>query len=129
LRIAGAAQSPFTPSAVRAVAAASAGVPRIVNTLCFTALTLAFGAGTPRVTEALIDEAVADLSLDSSVGQTPVCRGLPAPAFAIPAPAAGRAPALAAALLLVAVFIAGFAFWSSTRHNALKYVTTEGNAS
>jgi hypothetical protein len=75
---------------------------------------------------------VADLSLDISVGQPSVCKGLqplPAPAFAIPAPAAGRAPALAAALLLVAVFIAGFAFWSSTRHNALKYVTTEGNAS
>jgi general secretion pathway protein A len=121
LRIAGAAQSPFTPSAVRAVAAASAGVPRIVNTLCFTALTLAFGAGIPRVTEALIDEAVADLSLETPVSAEAApeaprvsARALAPPSFAAAAarPRIGRTPALAA-LVLIAIAIAGFALWST----------------
>jgi general secretion pathway protein A len=121
LRVAGAEQSPFTPAAVRAISAASAGVPRIINTLCFTALTLAFGAGAPRVTEGLIDEAAADLSLETvvpaaSASQPTVLStpAIPSPAFAVAASGPGivRTPALAA-IVTIAIGIAGFALWST----------------
>ena len=64
LNVAGAPRSPFSALAVRAIAAASKGVPRIVNTICFNALTLAFAAGKRTVDEAYIVEVLKDLSLD-----------------------------------------------------------------
>lgn len=42
LKVAGVNKSPFSPDAVAAIAAASDGVPRNINKICFNALTFAF---------------------------------------------------------------------------------------
>lgn len=36
LRVAGATENPFTPAAIEAIAEASSGIPRMINTLCFS---------------------------------------------------------------------------------------------
>ena len=63
LKVAGAPCNPFSASAVRAIATATKGVPRIVNTICFNALTLAFAVGKRTVDAADIAEVLKDLSL------------------------------------------------------------------
>ena len=49
LKAAGASVSLFAPDALDAVAAASGGVPRNVNTICFNSLTLAYAVGNRQV--------------------------------------------------------------------------------
>jgi type II secretory pathway predicted ATPase ExeA len=93
LRVAGAPCNPFTDGAVRRIAAASKGVPRIVNTLCFAALTLAFAASSRTVSEADVAEAVSDLELET--------RDLPVPAFSVPVQTSRSAAAVAAVVLVV----------------------------
>jgi general secretion pathway protein A len=63
----GAAHNPFSAAALRAIAAASKGVPRNINTICFNALTLAFALGKRIIDEADINEVVKDLALDVNV--------------------------------------------------------------
>jgi general secretion pathway protein A len=138
LKVAGASQNPFTPAAVQAIASASAGVPRVVNTLCFSALTLAFAANTRSVTEAYVAEAVTDLSLDAPVSvthQRERTQSSQGPVLTVPASAGARTPAVAAALLLIAVVIATFALWGDTPQDgrraapARQQLLTGGNAS
>jgi general secretion pathway protein A len=64
LSAAGAAHNPFTPDAIRAIAAASGGVPRNINTLCFAALTLGFADANRTISAACVAEAVSDLVLE-----------------------------------------------------------------
>ena len=57
---AGASRNPFLPEAVRAIATASKGVPRNINTLCFNALTIAFAVEKQSVDAACVAEVVRD---------------------------------------------------------------------
>lgn len=63
LNTAGAASTLFTPGARRAIAAASAGVPRNINTLCFNALTVAFAEEKKTVDEGCVREALKDRAI------------------------------------------------------------------
>lgn len=53
-------QKLFTPAAVRAVFAASRGVPRLINVICHKALMVAFGRGESCIGRAHVRRAVAD---------------------------------------------------------------------
>ncbi len=66
LACAGASANPFSRGAVSAIASASRGVPRNINTLCFNALTLAFAVGSRTVKASDVREVVASLSLHNS---------------------------------------------------------------
>jgi len=63
LEASGGSLSIFTPAAVDAIAAVSAGVPRNVNTLSYNALAIAFALNRPQVTGAHVAEAARDLGL------------------------------------------------------------------
>jgi len=65
IRIAGGSGNPFTKDAIEALAANSGGVPRLVNTLCFNALGLAFADRSKVVTSLHVAEAWADLRLEA----------------------------------------------------------------
>lgn len=65
IRKAGGSGNPFTPEAIRTIAALSGGVPRVVNTLCFNALGLAFADRSRVVTELHVSDAWADLRLEA----------------------------------------------------------------
>lgn len=60
LRRAGCERKVFDYKAIYLIHEHSAGVPRIINTLCNLALTYAFAAESPRVTEAIMQEVVSD---------------------------------------------------------------------
>ena len=51
------------PDAIDAIVAASGGIPRNVNTICFNALHFAFGLDLKRVGSAQVTEALRDLDL------------------------------------------------------------------
>jgi general secretion pathway protein A len=63
LTAAGTSSNPFTSGALRAIAAAAGGVPRIINTMCFNALSLAFAYERHAVTEAHVGEIIDDLKI------------------------------------------------------------------
>jgi type II secretory pathway predicted ATPase ExeA len=66
LRVAGYAGTPlFGSEAVERIASGSEGIPRNINNLCFHALTLGFARGAKRIDISIVDETLADLSLDS----------------------------------------------------------------
>jgi general secretion pathway protein A len=67
IKTAGGTRNPFTGDAVAAIAAASGGIPRIVNTLCFNALTLAFADSSTVVNKSHVAEVIADLRLEIPV--------------------------------------------------------------
>jgi general secretion pathway protein A len=67
----GAEQNPFSPAAVRAIAVASQGVPRNINTICFNALTLAFADDKKIVDEACVAQVVKDRALVEHVRARP----------------------------------------------------------
>jgi len=54
---------PFNPEATSAIARLSRGLPRLVNTLCDNALTVAVAEGTPVVSAAQVQTAARDLDL------------------------------------------------------------------
>ncbi|MDZ7842678.1 MAG: AAA family ATPase [Gammaproteobacteria bacterium] len=60
LKVAGGDPGLIGPEACRAVYRASRGTPRLINTLCDTALVYAYGANQPRVTEELMWEVIRD---------------------------------------------------------------------
>lgn len=73
LRVAGcgAAESIFSPEALRDVARHSTGVPRMVNSVCYRALYLAYANGERHVTGMLVQQAAKDLDLaHSDVNET-----------------------------------------------------------
>jgi general secretion pathway protein A len=130
--VASSRQQPFTENAVRTIATASGGVPRIVNALCFNALTVAFAQDHKTVTEADAAEAVADFSLpsdpSSSVFEEPV---LKFPAAAV-SPRSSGLPRFQLNFMQTAIFlvmvglllfgaaVAGFATGSRPVHSTLK---------
>jgi general secretion pathway protein A len=66
LRVAGYAGAPlFGSGALERIASGTEGIPRNINNLCFHALTLGFAKGAKRIETSIVDEALADLSLDS----------------------------------------------------------------
>jgi general secretion pathway protein A len=82
----GAAPTPFPAEAVAAIAAWSHGAPRLINSICDSALTLAFGNGARSISAACVAEVARDLRLRNGV-----------PAAMIPNPvAADKAPPVAA---------------------------------
>jgi TonB family protein len=56
----------FTPEALAAIAEESGGVPRLVNSICYRALSNAFAAGKRRVSAGIARQAVRDLDLSDS---------------------------------------------------------------
>jgi type II secretory pathway predicted ATPase ExeA len=66
LKAAGASTNLFVPDALDAIASASGGVPRNVNTICFNSLTLAYALKRQQVGRAEVAEVVHDLDLTES---------------------------------------------------------------
>ena len=62
LRVAGAKRSLFTAAAIDKIAERSAGIPRVVNSLCDLALVYAFAEERSQVCSAIVDEVVQDKS-------------------------------------------------------------------
>jgi TonB family protein len=56
----------FTPEALAAIAEESGGVPRLVNSICYRALSSAFAAGKRRVSAGIARQAIRDLDLSDS---------------------------------------------------------------
>ena len=61
--VAGGTHPPFTAQAVAGIAAASGAIPRLVNSLCDNALTIAFAEGVKEVQARHVQMAAADLQL------------------------------------------------------------------
>jgi len=64
LTSAGSSAALFSPEALEDIAAASEGVPRNINTICFNSLTLAYALGNRQVGRAEVAEALRDLDLN-----------------------------------------------------------------
>ncbi len=59
---------PFTAEAVDLIASASNGIPRVINTLCFNALSLGFAQHQKKIKIATVREVISDLELEMSDG-------------------------------------------------------------
>jgi TonB family protein len=70
LRVAGCkvAENLFSPESLARVAEQSEGIPRVVNSICYRALSLAYSAGERRVSATLVRQAARDLDLSRSPG-------------------------------------------------------------
>jgi general secretion pathway protein A len=68
---AGGTEPPFSAEAIEEVVRASEGIPRVINVLCDTALTLAFENRTSRVLDGHIREAAANLGFGEAPRQLP----------------------------------------------------------
>jgi type II secretory pathway predicted ATPase ExeA len=55
----------FTPAAMDLIVRYSGGIPRIINNLCFNAMSLSFAKGKRKIDESTLMEVVSDLSLES----------------------------------------------------------------
>jgi len=55
----------FTSGAMQIVAKHSAGIPRVINNLCFLALSLGYARGRKRIDESVLEEVISDLDLES----------------------------------------------------------------
>jgi general secretion pathway protein A len=67
LQVAGHRGSPlFTPGALELVAEASRGIPRLINNICFNALSLGCAMQKGQLDAAVVKEAARDLSMDSA---------------------------------------------------------------
>ena len=68
LRVAGyAGPELFAPGAMEALAERSRGIPRLINNICFNALSLGCAMQKPRIDAAVVNDAAGDLSMDYSV--------------------------------------------------------------
>lgn len=67
-------RSLFTPGALRLIADASRGIPRIINTLCFNSLCLCRARNTRLVDDTVVEEVIRDLRLP---GSGPLCAVAP----------------------------------------------------
>ncbi len=100
LEVAGYEGSPlFSPGALRIIAEHSQGIPRKINALCFSALSLACAMGRKMVDVTMMEEVIADRDVESirrpGVAPAVVSAPEPVPAPApvpVPAPVAVRAP-------------------------------------
>src|SRR5467141_1356920 len=69
----------FTPGALELVAECSRGIPRLINNLCFNALSLGCAARLTQIDAAAVKDAAGDLSIDSPVPKPMVPRQQAAP--------------------------------------------------
>ncbi len=94
LKVAGASTELFAPHALQAIAGASGGVPRNVNTICFNALTLAYARNHSQVRYEDVAEVLWDLEL-SRVGSADFDiaeLGLANPGVTAPSPVSNISP-------------------------------------
>jgi len=61
--------SPFPAETLALIAKASRGIPRLINDICFNCLALGFAVGQRTVDTKMLEEVLADLSLDSLMRQ------------------------------------------------------------
>ncbi len=94
LQVAGYQDGPlFSPEALTLIAARSHGVPRVINNLCFNALSTGFAQGRRVINPEIMREIIADLELDSAARESGVRRATFAEAPApVAAPMAAPAP-------------------------------------
>ncbi len=86
LQVAGYTGSPlFTPDALRIITEQSQGIPRKINALCFSALSLGCAMGRKQVDAAIMEEVIADRDMESL--QRPRAARRVAPASATTSPA------------------------------------------
>jgi len=71
----------FTPEALALIAKSSQGVPRNINNICFSAMSLGFATGHKKIEGHTVREAIRDLSLDSYMGQAAALSSIPARAW------------------------------------------------
>src|SRR5260370_4738066 len=69
----------FTPGALGLIAERSRGIPRLINNLCFNALSLGCATHQKQITSEVIRQAALDLSLEARAPTTPVLRHQTAP--------------------------------------------------
>lgn len=92
----------FTPGAFTEIGQRSRGIPRLINNLCFNALSIGCATGSDRITAEMVQEAASDLSLDLQVARRPQSSR--------PPPEARRPPALLSKYRSI---------WSKIRSNLL----------
>jgi type II secretory pathway predicted ATPase ExeA len=87
---------PFSASAMAAIASASGGIPRLVNSICDNALLLAYGEGDSSITAQHVRQVLRDLDLRGYEEPLPAAKKIePSRAVARPEPrAAGSAESL-----------------------------------
>lgn len=66
LRIAGARRSPFTLEACALIHRYSAGIPRLINSLCDASMMIGYASDSPVIGDSLVNKAAADLGLKAS---------------------------------------------------------------
>ncbi len=92
LRVAGYEGPPlFTPEALRILAQQSRGIPRKINSLCFSALSLSCAMGRKKVDAGIVEEAIADRNVESF--RPPSVARLAAPVAEAPRPILSIYPA------------------------------------
>jgi type II secretory pathway predicted ATPase ExeA len=69
----------FTPGALGLIADRSKGIPRLINNLCFGALSLGCALQQKQITSEVVRQAALDLSLEAPRPKTPVPHQQPAP--------------------------------------------------
>jgi len=78
LQVAGYEGTPlFTPEAIQIIAEQSQGIPRKINSLCFSALSLGCAMGRKRVDAAMMEEVIADRDVESLQQPTVAPRDMP----------------------------------------------------
>lgn len=99
LKVAGYQGRPlFTPAAIEVIAQESQGIPRVINTVCFNALSLGCALGRHRIEPEIVREVLADLTvhtLAESPREDPkhAATAVPATTYASPLPAPQNAAA------------------------------------
>lgn len=64
----------FTPDAIRLIAKLSGGVPRIINNLCFNALSMGCAMRREKIGSEIVQEVAKELSFDAEAARAPVSR-------------------------------------------------------
>lgn len=112
----------FTPAALAMIAEHSQGVPRNINNICFSALSIACAERCKKIGTEIVQEALADLRLSSVVQQTPhvVAPQVPAVLPEMPPQTWGevekRRPAGWLRLALLTVAISGLLIYFGARN-------------
>lgn len=76
----------FTPGALELVAEKSQGIPRLINNICFNALSLGCAMHSEKINSEVVQQVVADLSLDPKIVRSQIS----SPQAAIPPVSSGR---------------------------------------
>jgi general secretion pathway protein A len=71
LKVAGGAQSIFTPTALESIYSYSSGIPRVVNVVCDNALLMGYALGKKEIDNGIIREVVEDLNIATRLEARP----------------------------------------------------------